>query len=175
MTKAPNQHSKTQKEARARRIAAAKATPKRKPKQELAPYPFTKLEQVTYAQLKRFQPCPEGLTWWDKTFGKGKPMNLDVEEVPKWFKGTFTSVITFDPRWASWLLAKLMANMIDQMNLNHPRYRQECLRLQKIHRVFKNEATKAERDNRLSLVVMGTRMDAAIVICQTMIVTYKKM
>jgi hypothetical protein len=154
--------------------ATKKATPKRKPKQELAPYPFTKLEQVTYAQLKRFEPCPEGLTWWDKTFGKGKPMNLDVEAVPNWFK-TYTSVITFNPRWAAWLLAKLIDKMIDQMNINYPRYRQECQRLQKVHRVFKNEAAKAERDNRLSLVVMDARMNAAIVICQTMIVTYKKM
>jgi hypothetical protein len=154
--------------------AAKKATPKRKPKQELAPYPFTKIEQVTYAQLKRFQPCPEGLTWWDKTFGKGKPMNLDVEAVPSWFK-TYTSVIAFNPRWAAWLLGRLIDKMIDQMNLNHPRYRQECQRLQKVHRVFKNEAAKAERDNRLSLVVMDARMNAAIVICQTMIVTYKKM
>lgn len=123
---------------------------------------------------KKMDPCFEGLIWWQKNFGKSRAMVLDPAEVPAWFEKYIPS-ITFDLTWPAWFLRQLVEKMIDQMDMNHERYSQECKRLYAVCNTFQREAIKAARDNALSQVSMRARVEAAIVLCQTMIVTYNKL
>jgi len=123
---------------------------------------------------KKMDPCFEGLLWWEKNFGKSRAMELDVATVPSWFD-KYIPAVTFDFRWPAWFLRQLIEKMVDQMNINYDGYGKECKRLYAVHKVFDREATKAARDNALSQVTMATRVTAAIVLCQAMVITYKKL
>jgi len=123
---------------------------------------------------KKLDPCFLGLLWWEKNFGKSRPMILDTAEVPGWFD-KYIPAVSFDLKWPAWFLRQLIDKMIDQMDINYERYSKECKRLYAVCKVFEREAAKAARDNTLSQVTMKARVEAAIVLCQTMIVTYKKL
>lgn len=118
--------------------------------------------------------CHEGILWWDKVFAKGQVMEFQTDAVPAWFE-KYIPAVTFDLQWPAWLLRQLIDKMIDQMDLNAPRYGAECKRLYAVHKVFEREAMKSARDNSLNKVNMQVRVNACIVLMQSMIVTYHKL
>lgn len=124
--------------------------------------------------LTKLDPCWEGLEWFKKALGSRGAYQFTDDQVDKMFASYITAV-TFDFRWLSWIFERLTVDkLIDGMNPNYERFKQEKKRIEKVNRVFHNECSRAARDYSLGVTDMQKRVGAAILMMKMFNHAYKE-